>query len=111
MERNYHVDFKMYSDIINAYIEFEESVTGNKVSAVCYPNLIKVQTIEIDGVEYDVQGYVGEVKLYTINDGKYVRSKKLTNECIEIANSIIKKGNQYLRNTFGNIDKEVIEIN
>lgn len=107
---NYHVNFKVESTIIRADITLIESITGNEVYANCYPNCTIVQTITIDGVEYENEGYTGEVKFREIDTNKLVRSKEKIKYLMEVANDIIRKGNEYIVNTFGNVDKKIIEL-
>lgn len=107
---NYHVDFKVESTIIRANITLIESVTNNEVYANCYPNCTVVQTIKVDGIEYENEGYTGEVKFREIDTNKLVRNKEKIKYLMEVANDIIRKGNEYIVNTFGNIDKKIIEL-
>lgn len=109
-ENNYHVNFVVESTFVMAHIKLIESITNNEVYANCYPNCTKVQTITIDGVEYENEGYTGEVKFREVDTNKLVRSKEKIKYLMEVANDIIRKGNEYIVNTFGNVDKTIIEL-
>ena len=108
--RNYFVNFEMHSTIINAFITFKESVTNNEVYAICSPNCITVKSIKIDGINYEVDfNFDREDDFINTNTNRKVGKKKC--EYLKsIANHIIAEGNEYLRNTFGNIQKQVLEI-
>lgn len=112
---SYHVNFEIKSTIIRASIKLVESVTNNEVYAECYPNFIEVTYIKIDGVEYQVDVFIGSAfsdgqDFWNTETNRRVMSKEKKEYLKEVANSIIRKGNEYLRNTFGNIDKEIVEI-
>lgn len=112
---SYHVNFEIKSTIIRASIKLVESVTNNEVYAECYPNFTEVKYIKIDGVEYQVDVFIGSAfsdgqDFWNIETNRRVMSKEKKEYLKEVANSIIRKGNEYLRNTFGNIDKEIVEI-
>lgn len=109
-KNNYHVNFVVESTFVMAHIKLIESITNNEVYANCYPNCTKVQTITIDGVEYENEGYTGEVKFREVDTNKLVRSKEKIKYLMEVANEIIRKGNEYIVNTFGNVDKTIIEL-
>lgn len=112
---SYHVNFEIKSTIIRASIKLTESVTNNEVYAECYPNYTGVTYIVVDGVEYLVDVFIGSAfsdgqDFWNIETNRRVMSKEKKEYLKEVANSIIRKGNEYLRNTFGNIDKEIVEI-
>ena len=112
MERYYHVDFKVESNIINAHITLHESITDNEVYAVCYPNLTKVMQFKVDGVPYEIiRNWAKDTTKYVdLTTMKAVRSKRQKEYLKEVVNDIIKKGNEYIKNTFGNVDKPILEI-
>ena len=114
-DKNYFVNFEVKSTIIRASIKLTESVTNNVVYAECYPNYTGVTYIKVDGVEYQVDVYVGSKfsdgqDFWNTETNRRVMSKEKKEYLKEVANSIIRKGNEYLRNTFGNVDKEIVEI-
>lgn len=106
----YFVSFEMGSGFSNAFIRFRESITDNEVYAVCYPSLIRVMTIKVDGVDYEIDGYINGLQVRNIETNKLVKSKDKIKYLQDVANYIIREGNKYLKNTFGNIDKEVLEL-
>lgn len=112
---NYHVNFKVESTIIRANITLIESVTNNEVYANCYPNCTVVQTIKVDGIEYEVDRNIGSMfadgfDFRNIETNRMVKSKEKKEYLKAVANDIIRKGNEYLVATFGNIDKKIGEI-
>lgn len=114
-DKNYFVNFEVKSTIIRASIKLTESVTNNEVYAECYPNYTGVTYIKIDGVEYQVDVFIGSAfsdgqDFWNTETNRRVMSKEKKEYLKEVANSIIRKGNEYLRNTFGNVDKEIVEI-
>ena len=113
MDRHYHVDFKVESNLINAHITLHESITDNEVYAVCYPNLTRVMQFKVDGIPYEIIGenrFTGKTKYVDLTTLKCVRSKKQKAYLKAVVNSIIEQGNQYLENTFGIINKKILDI-
>lgn len=111
-ERNYFVSFTVTSTFCNAFITLTESITNNEVHAICFPNFTGVESIKIDGIEYQIKRNFGNEgdDIINMETNRKVKSKEKLEYLKTIANSIIAKGNEYLNNTFGNIEKKIIEL-
>lgn len=106
-DRNYFVSYEVKSNYIFAFINLKESFTNNEVHVVCNPGCNLVSTFKVGGIEYDVR-YNEDI--YNIETNRRVKSSEKIKYLKGIVNHIIAEGNDYIRNTFGNITKEIVEI-
>lgn len=105
MERNYHVNVEMKTNIINAFMYFKESVTNNEIVFVKTPTGWWLKYFTIDNLEYEVDRYIGSnfttKKVFrNTNTNRFVKSEKKIDELNEILNGIIDKGTEYLNSLY-----------
>lgn len=108
MERNYHVNVEMKTNIVNAFMYFKESVTDNEVVFVKTPTGWWLKYFTIDNVEYEVDHYIGlganfstdNLGYWNTNTNRRVKGEKRLKELNEVLDSIIEKGTEYLNSLY-----------